>query len=241
MHNDKQKLLMIMRNLESDYRNGKISVEKYRYFRSKYEDKLNALDAKEATSRIRSMQGKNQPKNVDLRKRPTKDPKREEQDLVQKYIINPKKGDKNLSKKQKKPMDSSSFKLFAVLVLVIGFAVGIGFGVFTFDFGNMSVTAAEATVEDTAFPVDEINVTNTTDSNSSSESSDSEVDTSYDSSSESTDYSQDYSSGGSAGDGSGGSSGGGSAGDGSGGSSGGSSTGGGSEGSSGGSAGDDSG
>ena len=241
MHNDKQKLLMIMRNLESDYRNGKISVEKYRYFRSKYEDKLNALDAKEATSRIRSMQGKSQPKNVDLRKRPTRDPKREEQDLVQKYIINPKKGDKNLSKRQKKPMDSSSFKLFAVLVLVIGFAVGIGFGVFTFDFGNMSVTAAEATVEDTAFPVDEINVTNTTDSNSSSESSDSEVDTSYDSSDESTDYSQDYSSGDYAGDGSGGSSGGGSAGDGSGGSSGGSSTGGGSEGNSGGSAGDGSG
>ena len=241
MHNDKQKLLMIMRNLESDYRNGKISVEKYRYFRSKYEDKLNALDAKEATSRIRSMQGKSQPKNVDLRKRPTKDPKREEQDLVQKYIINPKKGDKNLSKKQKKPMDSSSFKLFAVLVLVIGFAVGIGFGIFTFDFGNMSVTAAEATVEDTAFPVDEINVTNTTDSNSSSESSGNEVDTSYDSSSGSTDYSQDYNSGGSAGDGSGGSSGEGSAGDGSGGSSGGGSIGGGSEGSSGGSAGDGSG
>lgn len=237
MHNDKQKLLMIMRNLESDYRNGKISVEKYRYFRSKYEDKLNALDAKEATSRIRSMQGKSQPKNVDLRKRPTRDPKREEQDLVQKYIINPKKGDKNLSKRQKKPMDSSSFKLFAVLVLVIGFAVGIGFGVFTFDFGNMSVTAAEATVEDTAFPVDEINVTNITDSNSSSESLGSEVDTSYDSSSESTDYSQDYNSGGSVGDGSGGSSGEGSAGDGSGGDYGGS----GSESSSGGSVGDDSG
>lgn len=238
MHNDKQKLLMIMRNLESDYRNGKISVEKYRYFRSKYEDKLNALDAKEATSRIRSMQGKSQPKNVDLRKRPTKDPKREEQDLVQKYIINPKKGDKNLSKKQKKPMDSSSFKLFAVLVLVIGFAVGIGFGVFTLDFGNMSVTAAEATVEDTAFPVDEINVTNTTDSNSSSESSNSESDTSYDSSSESTDYSQDYSSGDYTGESSGGSQG---SGDGSGGSSGEGSIGGGSEGSSGGSAGDGSG
>ena len=237
MHNDKQKLLMIMRNLESDYRNGKISVEKYRYFRSKYEDKLNALDAKEATSRIRSMQGKSQPKNVDLRKRPTRDPKREEQDLVQKYIINPKKGDKNLSKRQKKPMDSSSFKLFAVLVLVIGFAVGIGFGVFTFDFGNMSVTAAEATVEDTAFPVDEINVTNTTDSNSSSESSDNEVDTSYDSSSESTDYSQDYSSGDYNGDGSGGSSGESSTGDGSGGDYGGS----GSESSSGGSVGDGSG
>ena len=36
----------------------KISEEKYRYFRSKYEDKLNTLDARDATNRIRSMQGK---------------------------------------------------------------------------------------------------------------------------------------------------------------------------------------
>ena len=58
MSNDKEKLLQIMGSLESDYAHGKISKEKYIYFRSKYEDRLNALDAREATSRIRSMQGK---------------------------------------------------------------------------------------------------------------------------------------------------------------------------------------
>ena len=55
MSGDKDKLLQIMASLESDYAHGKISREKYIYFRSKYEDKLNALDAREATNRIRSM------------------------------------------------------------------------------------------------------------------------------------------------------------------------------------------
>ena len=72
-----------MASLESDYNHGKISKEKYLYFRSKYEDKLNALDAREATSRIRSMQGK--PSNDSKQpKKPAKYDKKEEQDLVQK-------------------------------------------------------------------------------------------------------------------------------------------------------------
>jgi hypothetical protein len=58
MQNDRDKLLQIMDSLETDYRAGRISPEKYSYFRSKYEDKLNSIDAKEATQRIRSMQGK---------------------------------------------------------------------------------------------------------------------------------------------------------------------------------------
>ena len=58
MSNDRDKLLQIMDSLESDYAHGKISREKYIYFRSKYEDKLNSIDAMEATKRIRSMQGK---------------------------------------------------------------------------------------------------------------------------------------------------------------------------------------
>ncbi len=58
MPNDKEKLLKVMRSLDADYAHGKISEEKYRYFRSKYEDKLNTLDARDATNRIRSMQGK---------------------------------------------------------------------------------------------------------------------------------------------------------------------------------------
>ena len=58
MSDDRDKLLKIMSSLEKDYRSGKISAEKYSYFRSKYEDKLNTIDAQAATRKIRSMQGK---------------------------------------------------------------------------------------------------------------------------------------------------------------------------------------
>lgn len=163
MPNDKEKLLKVMRSLDADYAHGKISEEKYRYFRSKYEDKLNTLDARDATNRIRSMQGKpsgkrkTNPKPPKLNKK-----KKEEPDLVQKYIINPKKGDKDFNKEKKPPMDNGTFKLIAVLVLVIGFTAGIGYGVLTFDFGNISVTDAQAIVEDTAFPeVGEVKVNDT--------------------------------------------------------------------------------
>lgn len=163
MPNDKEKLLKVMRSLDADYAHAKISEEKYRYFRSKYEDKLNTLDARDATNRIRSMQGKpsgkrkTNPKPPKLNKK-----KKEEPDLVQKYIINPKKGDKDFNKEKKPPMDNGTFKLIAVLVLVIGFTAGIGYGVLTFDFGNISVTDAQAIVEDTAFPeVEEVKVNDT--------------------------------------------------------------------------------
>lgn len=163
MPNDKEKLLKVMRSLDADYAHGKISEEKYRYFRSKYEDKLNTLDARDATNRIRSMQGKpsgkrkTNPKPPKLNKK-----KKEEPDLVQKYIINPKKGDKDFNKEKKPPMDNGTFKLIAVLVLIIGFTAGIGYGVLTFDFGNISVTDAQAIVEDTAFPeVEEVKVNDT--------------------------------------------------------------------------------
>ena len=163
MPNDKEKLLKVMRSLDADYAHGKISEEKYRYFRSKYEDKLNTLDARDATNRIRSMQGKpsgkrkTNPKPPKLNKK-----KKEEPDLVQKYIINPKKGDKDFNKEKKPPMYNGTFKLIAVLVLVIGFTAGIGYGVLTFDFGSISVTDAQAIVEDTAFPeVEEVKVNDT--------------------------------------------------------------------------------
>lgn len=163
MPNDKEKLLRVMRSLDADYAHGKISEEKYRYFRSKYEDKLNTLDARDATNRIRSMQGKPSSKRKTNPKPPKLNKKKkEEQDLVQKYIINPKKGDKDFNKEKKPPMDNGTFKLIAVLVLVIGFTAGIGYGVLTFDFGNISVTDAQAIVEDTAFPeVEEVKVNDT--------------------------------------------------------------------------------
>ena len=171
MSDDRDKLLKIMSSLEKDYRSGKISAEKYSYFRSKYEDKLNTIDAQAATRKIRSMQGK-PADNTRKRKRskkPTGNKKKEEQDLVQKYIINPKKGDKQVEPKV--PMDSGTFKLVAILVLAIGFTVGAGFGVFNFDFGAFTNTNASAIVTDTAFPnVADVHVNTTTSSNVSSNS-----------------------------------------------------------------------
>ena len=158
-----------MSSLESDYKNGKISAEKYSYFRSKYEDKLNAIDAEAATRKIRSMQGKpstNDDKRTKSSRRrgskPTRNKRKEEEDLVQKYIINPKKGDAQY--KDKKSMDNGTFKLLLVLVLVIGFTAGIAYGIFNFDYDTVSDTSTVAIVEDTAFPeVNEILSLNTTD------------------------------------------------------------------------------
>ena len=164
MSSDKDKLLRIMASLESDYSHGKISKEKYIYFRSKYEDKLNALDAREATNRIRSMQGK--PSDSPKNKKSIKNEKKENEDLVQKYIINPKKGD---TQNNRAPMDSGTFKLVAILILAIGFTVGAGFGVFNFDFGSFTGNNASAIVTDTAFPkVADIHVNNTATSNHTS-------------------------------------------------------------------------
>lgn len=154
MSDDRDKLLKIMSSLEKDYRSGKISAEKYSYFRSKYEDKLNTIDAQAATRKIRSMQGK-PADNTRKRKRskkPTGNKKKEEQDLVQKYIINPKKGDAKYNRKEKSSMDSGTFKLLLLLILVVGFTAGVAYGIFNFDFNALSSTDSIAVVQDTAFP-----------------------------------------------------------------------------------------
>ena len=175
MSDDRDKLLKIMSSLEADYKSGKISREKYTYFRSKYEDKLNSIDAVEATRRIRSMQGKSTaPNNRRRSRKPTADKKKQEQDLVQKYIINPKKGDAKYNKKKKSSMDGNTFKLIAVLVLVIAFTSGVAYGIFNFEFDTGVDTGVVAIVEDTAFP--EIKaVVNTTVTNFTSNSNNTQV------------------------------------------------------------------
>ena len=92
-------------------------------------------------------------------------------------------------------MDSGTFKLLLLLVLVVGFTVGVGYGVFNLDFDNLSDTTVVATVTDTAFPeIHEDVVENVTydnyDYNYSyyDDSSYNDVETTQDSS-----YTQDYS------------------------------------------------
>ena len=190
MSEDREKLLKIISSLEADYRSGRISADKYSYFRSKYEDKLNTIDAEAATRKIRSMQGKSSSNTKKRRrsKRPTSNKKKEEQDLVQKYIINPKKGDAKYNKAKKSSMDGGTFKLLLLLVLVIGFTAGVAYGVFNFDFDKVSPTESVATIQDTAFPeFKEVKTSNTTstshNNNSWSTSSSNTIETTTDTSS----------------------------------------------------------
>ena len=153
MSDERDKLLQVMSSLESDYNSGKISSEKYRYFRSKYEDKLNSIDAMEATRRIRSMQGKSTaPKNKNRSKKPANYRKKQEQDLVQKYIINPKKDDVRYNKQKKSSVGGGAFKFIAILVLIVAFTAGVAYGIFNLDTGSVASGEAVATVQDTAFP-----------------------------------------------------------------------------------------
>jgi uncharacterized membrane protein YgcG len=72
--------------------------------------------------------------------------------LVQKYIINPKKDDSKYTKKKNSGMDSGTFKLLLVLILVVAFTAGIAYGIFNLDFGTVSDSGTVAIVSDTAFP-----------------------------------------------------------------------------------------
>ena len=128
-------------------------------------------------------------------KKPTGNKKKEEQDLVQKYIINPKKGDAKYNRKEKSSMDSGTFKLLLLLILVVGFTAGVAYGIFNFDFNALSSTDSIAVVQDTAFP--ELNntvVPNTTKTTTSKTNSTYSSGTSDSSSSSSVETTRDSSS-----------------------------------------------
>jgi hypothetical protein len=49
-------------------------------------------------------------------------------------------------------MDSGTFKLLLLLILVIGFTAGTAYGIFNLDFGAITDSETVAVVDDTAFP-----------------------------------------------------------------------------------------
>ena len=77
-------------------------------------------------------------------------------------------------------MGGGTFKLVALLVLVVAFTAGVSYGIFSFDFDTVSNANAVAIVEDTAFPeitVDMVNNTTTVDKNDTANTDDSDVET----------------------------------------------------------------
>ena len=64
MVSDREKLLMIMSSLEKDYEDGKISEEKYRYFKAKYEERLHFIDVNESRNNKGLMQERSSPPSL---------------------------------------------------------------------------------------------------------------------------------------------------------------------------------
>lgn len=178
-----------MKELKADHQNGKISDEKYKELSRQYMIKLKKIDA---SSRIRTMQGRKQKypfsnqysQGIRPDKRAAELSRLEDEKLVQKYIVNPKKSSNNQRPKSH-GSNSGKWSVIAVVFLIIAFTAGIGFGMLNFDFKATNISNASAIVTDSAFPAEISNNTTVGTTNSSSISS----------TSSSTDSSSDVSSG----------------------------------------------
>ena len=164
MNQDKEKLLMILNNLEQDYRSGNISQEKYDYLSEQYNRKLEAINVSE---RIRTMQGRpNDDSSTNSLQESIDKDNEEDQELIEKFIVKT-----NKPKKKSKPLGNGAIIAIATLCLIVAFGTGIGFGVFNFDFnGNAVSMFGQASISDSAFPVVVANTTpNTTNITSTSD------------------------------------------------------------------------
>ena len=162
MNQDKAKLIKIMKSLEADYKSGKISKEKFEYFYGKYGEKLRSM---EKGNHIPNNQNKKRPNNhPNIHKKNIERSRLENEKLVEKYIVGPKK---NAGEKVVNPSSNKGiYSILVVLVLIVGFSVGIGFGIFNLGFDNVSLENSAAIVEDTAFL--KVEVVNNTGSNNPS-------------------------------------------------------------------------
>ncbi|MBZ9571412.1 hypothetical protein KQY27_07620 [Methanobrevibacter sp. TMH8] len=156
---DKQKLLKIMQELKKDYQAGNISEDKYKYLSKEYSNRLANLDA---TNRIRSMQGRenNQKTPSKAAQRSMAEAsRREDKDLVDKYIVKPK-----VQKKVQTAPESSNkskYAILAVVCLIGAFLVGISFGLFSGG-PQSAVPGATVLIDDSAFPSFLANASNVT-------------------------------------------------------------------------------
>ncbi len=156
-----------MKELKADHQAGKISDEKYRQLSRQYMLKLKNIDA---SSRIRTMQGRpnsfNQPHNYRPDKRAAELSRREDEKLVKKYVVNPRTGKSNKSKN--KTSNKGKYAIIATIFLIFAFTTGIGFGMVNFDFQS-SNTNSSVLVADSAFPI-ELNNVSTLNSSTTSNS-----------------------------------------------------------------------
>ena len=151
---DKEKLLKLLEELEEEYQAGNISDDKYNYLSKQYEDRLSDIVA---VDKIRAMQGKKIVEKPVIYSKKLTDEKSKEEDeeLIDKYVIDTKKEEKEL-----KAFNKRIIAVIAIVCLAVAFIAGIGFGIFNFDFPSTQNTVV--TVNETAFPIVKSNGTNKT-------------------------------------------------------------------------------
>lgn len=157
-----------MQELKKDYKAGNISEDKYKYLSKEYSNRLANLNA---TNRIRNMQGRqnNQnPVSKSAQRSMAEASRREDKNLVDKYIVKPKEVKK--SQKPSEASNKSKYAILAVICLIGAFLVGIGFGLFSGG-PQSTVPVASVLIDDTAFPEILNNATNITTDTSNTQSS----------------------------------------------------------------------
>ena len=155
---DKEKLLKLLQELEEEYQAENISDDEYNYLSKEYNDRLSNITA---VDRIRSMQGKKVvEKPVIYSSKKVEKSKKEDEKLVDKYVVKTEKEKRELKAPSKKVLVT-----IAIMCLAAAFITGIGFGIFNFDFQPPNQTIAVVTVNESTFPIVKSNDTNKTNKN----------------------------------------------------------------------------
>ncbi|MGL6299166.1 MAG: hypothetical protein ACRC1M_08375 [Methanobacteriaceae archaeon] len=151
---DKQELLRILKELEKDFEEGKISEKNYRLLSKQYISKLENLDA---ANRIKNMMGQDEEESLrreKMARNMAQRNKRENEDLINRYVSNPKTKRKASSSNKNQYLLIGGVFLLAAAVLGVFFAVGA--------LGSTNIGLPTLTVDESAFPEGGINITNDT-------------------------------------------------------------------------------
>lgn len=156
---DKQELLRILKELEKDFEEGKISEKNYRLLSKQYISKLENLDT---ANRIKNMMGQDEEESIrkeQIARNMAQRNKRENDDLINRYVSNPRTKRKASSSNKNQYLLIGGVFLLAAAVLGVFFAVGA--------LGSTNIGLPTLTVEESAFPEGGINITNDTNTTTS--------------------------------------------------------------------------
>jgi hypothetical protein len=154
---ERDKITKSLKELENEFKNGNITKTHYEFQKRQLTEKLETLAVAE---RIMKLQGK------ETAEVPADTPDESENDeLFKKYITSPGLKEKNIKSKSK--MGISQNTMIAAVIVIVGFIIGIGFGVYSLNIPE-EVSSVSLYTNDSAFPPFVLNnTTNTTNSTNS--------------------------------------------------------------------------